>query len=1033
MATPLDEDLTRHAGALRGLAVNLVGANDAGDLVQEVSLTALEQGPRDHSAVGSWLRAVLRNKAYKKHRGDTRRQGREQTAHERAAKDSAPAAIDVAAHRETISRLHSALLALPSPYQDTLFARYFEDLTPTDIAVRMNTSVATVKSRLRRGHEQLRGQLESSSGPDWRGGLVAAFGLGKTTTTAAPAVAILTTMTILKLLGATAATTLLLWFLWPDPITPTSNASAVEESGVVAATSAPVASTETPRQPAEVAAAPTAKRLPASEGVTVVGRCVDHAGKPLGGVLAEGQVYGLNGEGVTETLTATSGEDGSFEVALPILEHHGHGLKLTLVDHCDVEGTFFRAKKADRIELGDIVIPTACAVHGSVVDRSGEPQSNVLLELRPIDSVDALVRPVVGHRRMSSGLDGRFTMEGVLPPGKYTAWLLNRKELSGTDLKFTISLEQRHRTLELQVSAPPAPCRGTVVDEHGTAIAGAGVSLSGGRYSPFAEADSNGRFSIRPDPHQVTPYYIDASASGYRGNRADWSPDSEQPLRIVLTRMPGMRLQVVDAESNQPVTGYAGWLLRPTSQSNVPSIKAGEHPGGTAILSSDAGQFFVVVDPTDTRHTRSQMVPVTIPKKGNAQLTVRLTKELERQLIVLADGKPIADATVELVDCGGVAPSLKTEVWPLGKCRVYGTQVGCLLQTGTTATDGTLQLRGPAGPLCLRITGAGLARQYVQPIRLDEPGDLVVHAARGAMIHGTIKPLSVVKKLWQRQQKEVHGSHARSGLELRQPDGTPLDQNFATTHTINEDGTFVFAGVPAGTWDLVYSGKVTFALATIALQEGESVHRAFDASVLVPVTAKLRLTLDGAPLPTNARYYGVHEQDVRGKHFRSNGKIKKGAAGRATITTWPGELLFELPWRDAAGTWHTLRAGVRVPQEPTNELLVDVRTGTLNIQCVDATGKPTQGAVMRLAYSPFVPATQYEADESGSLSVALGQGTYNLSVLPQRLSTREAQRQLLARDGFGSIEKAWLPVTEVTVTGNTGPAQTIHLPPAWQH
>ncbi len=64
--------------------------------------------------------------------------------------------------------------------------------------------------------------------------------------------------------------------------------------------------------------------------------------------------------------------------------------------------------------------------------------------------------------------------------------------------------------------------------------------------------------------------------------------------------------------------------------------------------------------------------------------------------------------------------------FPFDDCKVGGAFLACIVQQGTTDADGVLALRGPRGPLALRV-GGGLALQIVQPIRLDETG----RAARG--------------------------------------------------------------------------------------------------------------------------------------------------------------------------------------------------------------------------------------------------------------------------------------------------------------
>ena len=74
-------------------------------------------------------------------------------------------------------QLLAAVTGLEAPYREVVWARFFEDLSPREIAQRTGAAVATVKSQLQRGIGKLRERLEEG-GAEWRGALGAAFGLG---------------------------------------------------------------------------------------------------------------------------------------------------------------------------------------------------------------------------------------------------------------------------------------------------------------------------------------------------------------------------------------------------------------------------------------------------------------------------------------------------------------------------------------------------------------------------------------------------------------------------------------------------------------------------------------------------------------------------------------------------------------------------------------------------------------------------------------------------------------------------------------
>src|SRR5262249_21883508 len=70
----------------------------------------------------------------------------------------------------------AAFAALEEPYKSTLFLRYFDDLTPSQIAVQTGAPVETVKTRLKRGLANLRARLDAELGARGERGRHAAIG-----------------------------------------------------------------------------------------------------------------------------------------------------------------------------------------------------------------------------------------------------------------------------------------------------------------------------------------------------------------------------------------------------------------------------------------------------------------------------------------------------------------------------------------------------------------------------------------------------------------------------------------------------------------------------------------------------------------------------------------------------------------------------------------------------------------------------------------------------------------------------------------
>lgn len=256
-----ERDFTDHAQALRTLARSLVGAVDADDVVQETALQALRGRPPAAPA-RSWLLAVLRHRASKLRRSDGRRRAREQQT---LTPTPAPTPSELAAHQETVQRLHRALIALPEPYRGTLWQRYFQDRTPAAIAHGAGVPVATVKSRLQRGLQLLRQDLAGDRDDGaWRGALAAAFGIDLVSAAAIAAQgAFLMTATLKISLVGGAAVAALLWFAFaggnvaPQPADAADTTAVASAAAEVASPAAPTARTEAP------AASPAGTALPA--------------------------------------------------------------------------------------------------------------------------------------------------------------------------------------------------------------------------------------------------------------------------------------------------------------------------------------------------------------------------------------------------------------------------------------------------------------------------------------------------------------------------------------------------------------------------------------------------------------------------------------------------------------------------------------------------------------------------------------------------------------------------------------------------
>jgi RNA polymerase sigma-70 factor (ECF subfamily) len=161
----LGELYDRHARLLYSLALRIVGERaDAEDVLQDAFSQAWRQASRFEAARGTvigWLVTVTRSRALDRLR---HRRGRPETAAdvERAAREVAdPArAIDLQlVTAEQAARVRQALADLPPEQRRPLELAYYDGLSQSEIAAKLNVPLGTIKTRMRQTLRKLRDSL----------------------------------------------------------------------------------------------------------------------------------------------------------------------------------------------------------------------------------------------------------------------------------------------------------------------------------------------------------------------------------------------------------------------------------------------------------------------------------------------------------------------------------------------------------------------------------------------------------------------------------------------------------------------------------------------------------------------------------------------------------------------------------------------------------------------------------------------------------------------------------------------------------
>ena len=166
----------RHARALYSLILRIVGdEGEAEDVLQEVFVQAFRQAGRYDSsrgAVAAWLLMMARSRAIDRVRARRARvEGRTgEVTVLNDLPDSQPDASSAMLGEEQMRLVREALAGLPLLQRMAIELAYYEGLSHTEIAERLEQPLGTVKTRIRLGLLKLRDVLDHPNAPSPRVG-----------------------------------------------------------------------------------------------------------------------------------------------------------------------------------------------------------------------------------------------------------------------------------------------------------------------------------------------------------------------------------------------------------------------------------------------------------------------------------------------------------------------------------------------------------------------------------------------------------------------------------------------------------------------------------------------------------------------------------------------------------------------------------------------------------------------------------------------------------------------------------------------
>jgi len=141
--------------------------SDAEDLLQEVFVQVWHQANRYSEERGSpeaWIINIARSRAIDKLRSIRRMERSFVLTDDPAKAESSDNVESSAAESETKLTMNSALTSLPEAQRKVLELAYFDGLSQTEIADRLQEPLGTVKTRMRSGIHRLRDLLGTKIG-----------------------------------------------------------------------------------------------------------------------------------------------------------------------------------------------------------------------------------------------------------------------------------------------------------------------------------------------------------------------------------------------------------------------------------------------------------------------------------------------------------------------------------------------------------------------------------------------------------------------------------------------------------------------------------------------------------------------------------------------------------------------------------------------------------------------------------------------------------------------------------------------------
>src|SRR5262245_21478151 len=522
-------ELLVHAEFVRGLARDLVrDAHLRDDLAQEAWLQALRRPPRHGASLRGWFAKLLTSVFANHVRTERRRQ-----LHEAAVPPPPPAdtAAEVAAKEQVRQRLLAAVMRLDEPFRTAVLLRYYEELTPAQIARRLAVPAATVRTRVARGLEHLRARLDREHGDDraaWLLPLCAWPGVHPFDPT--PIAALLTMKKPLVVVAAVvlaAAAVVLSIQAWP--------AAPTGAPGAAAAATAPTAATTALRGGAPVEAHADERDATARTLAGTPDSAADAAdSEPMGDLLIR-VTWADDSPAAGVNVHVAASYPGRVPRANLVTDAAGHararvatGKTRVASDRASQDDMYVGREVEVDVVTGqqrEVTLKLAAGVDvaGVVRDGSGAPVAGARIWLTCFTQPWCAMAQVAESDAAGAFLVRAAPKEqslGATAPGKAPSQLV--------DLE-TCDTKQPPVRIELVLGAAGGTLAGRVVDQQGSGVAGARVAF--GKNRRLVDHGVDGRMTELWAPLQAV---TDATGAYV----LDGLPPSKQPVEVWAAAFP---------------------------------------------------------------------------------------------------------------------------------------------------------------------------------------------------------------------------------------------------------------------------------------------------------------------------------------------------------------------------------------------------------------------------------------------------------------------------------------------------------------